>query len=307
MRLVNRGVNINMIISDAFCETALMYAVKYGQLKIVETLVKLTNCNLDHLDRNQQSALDMAIRAWLLQPIKERSVEDNTRYRIVECLLKAGSRQLSFKSLKGVITSVTRKSDGLQTIGQLVRLVCECGSVQVTSNLLGILASLRGTGEMLTKLIQHGACLPACFEASATEEVCLIPSHNAIILLRAFASPTLMRCIEDNMTGHLADVERHWMQYRHVVRLLVMAGYKPQMSLMNHLYSTHASMYRWIVLRQIRPNRLQDLTRNAIRREMPDNLVVGLKSLREIPNPVKQFLLFNDLWWSRSTTSIFQR
>lgn len=293
--LTNKGIDINMIISDVFCDTPLTYSVKYGYLEIVEILVVLPSCRIDQLDRNNHSALDEAIKAWLGGAVMPSEVRPNLgrRFRIIRCLLEAGARHVSVNFLDMVVFSTLSSPGGFELIGKLVRLFCEKGCVHVKSALLSVIVFYKGTASMIRSLVASAA-LPSYYVKKNPAQLS-VPMDNALVILRACAQVEILRRIDADTSSSFDCVEKHWTSYLKILRVFTLSGYPLQMFVLNYLYRCHADVYRWLVQYNTNPKPLLHLARNTIRKQMAANVSYALTSLDSIPESMKLYLLYSDV------------
>lgn len=293
--LNNKGIDINMIISDVFCDTALTYSVKYGYLEIVEILAFLPSCRIDQLDRNNHSALDEAIKAWLVGAVMPSEVRPNLgrRFRIIRCLLESGARQLSVNFLDMVVFSTLSSPGGFELIGKLVRLFCEKGCVHVKSALLSVIVFYKGTASMISSLVASAA-LPFYYMKKNPAQLS-VPMDNALVILRACAQVEILRRIDVDTSSSFELIEKHWRIYSKILRIFTLAGYPLQMFVLNYLYRCHADIYRWVVQYNTNPKPLLHLARNTIRKQIASNVSFALTSLDSIPESMKLYLLYSDV------------
>lgn len=294
-QLTNRGIDVNMVISDVFCDTALTYAVKYGYLEIVEILVKIPGCRLDQLDRNNHSALDEAVRTWLASAVPSAEVRSrlSSRFRIIRCLLEAGASHISANFLDMVVFSTLSTQSGFEFLAKLVHLFCKRGCSHVKSTLLSIVIFYQRTASMVGLLLVSAA-LPMYYVRKNPAQL-TIPFDNALLIIRTCAQREILRRVDADTSSSLEMIEKHWSEYRKIVRVFTLSGYPLQMFVVNYLFRCHADVLRWVIRYNNSPRPLQHLTRNVIRRQMEANVGFALSSIRYIPESLKLFLLFSDV------------
>jgi len=294
-QLTNKGIDVNMIISDVFCDTALTYSVKYGYLEIVETLAVLPSCRIDQLDRNNHSALDEAIRSWLVGAVMPSEVRPNLgrQFRIIRCLLEAGARQLSVNFLDMVVFSTFSSPSGFELIGKLVRLFCEKGCIHVKSAFLSVIVFYKGTASMIRSLVASAA-LPFYYIKKNPAQLS-VPMDNALVILRSCAQVEILRRIDADTSSRSDCTEKHWTTYSKIILIFTLAGHPIQMFVLNYLYRCHADVYRWLVQYNTNPKPLLHLARNAIRKQIAANVSFALTSLHSIPESMKLYLLYSDV------------
>lgn len=292
------GVDVNTVISDVFGDTPLTYAVKYGYLEVVETVLSLPGCRVDQLDRNKRSALDEAIRAWLVGAADSRQ-NNGRRFRIVRCLLEAEARQISTAFLDVAVFSALGSSRGRELVRKLAGSFREKGGSHVKSVLLSVLVSYGGTAAILGPLIASGA-RPSYYRSKSHTARLTMPLENALVLLRACARSDVIERVDSDARANLLERSSSggndsWPEYSKILRILTLSGRPLQMSVVNHLYRCHADAYRWLTGYRSRPRPLLHLARDAVRRQMADNVSHALTRINTIPKSVKRFLIFSDV------------
>jgi len=129
LRRLSNEVDINDVmnaaLSDAMSRSALAYAARCGYLEVVEALVDMPGCHIDHVDRAKRSAVDEAICAWAAAALdggERRQHDRGKRYRIVRLLLAAGASSLSRPALDAVLSSALDGDSGHQFVRKLVKV-----------------------------------------------------------------------------------------------------------------------------------------------------------------------------------------
>ena len=291
--LVNKGVDINTVISDVFCDTALSCAVKSGYLEVVEVLVEMPECRVDQRDRNKCSPIDEAIRSWMTSSSTETRHNIGKRFRIVRRLLEVGAKDLNATSLDILVFSAVKTIAGRDIVGKLVKLVCQKGSVHVKSVVLSVVISYRRTSTMVSALLLADS-QPLYYLLKDPARL-FMPVDNALVLIRATGDSQMLNRIECDTVGNLELVESSWSESRLVMCLLTLAGCQLQLYILNYLYSHHAGVYQWVIGYNSGPKSLLHLSRVAIRRHLEPNVIAALGRLHVLPEPLKLFLLFSDL------------
>jgi len=303
-KLVESGVDVNALLSDVFCNTALTCAVKCGYLEVVEALLEFPRCRLGALNRRKHSALDEGIRAWLRQQTSDDSGESgsDTRhqrgrtFRILRRLLEAGASTSSVAFLDSLVGKALSRTDGFHLVAKLTNVVCESGCAHIKGVLIGVLLAHFGTETLLTNLIVNNAVLPRHSQLDAlmvlAAEICL---NNLVVMIRAYADPGTLYSLTRLVASGLHWAESCWGEYYRILRMLTVAGAVIPMTVLNYLYGRHAEAYRWITEYNSSPKSLRHSSRDVIRKLLRGNVVAGLRALDEIPKFLKRYVMLADM------------
>ncbi len=291
--LVNKGIDINTVISEAFWDTPLTFAVKYGYLEVVEFLVSHPMCKINEKDRNNHSALDEAIKGWLQGMCKAGEKHNSAkRYRILKCVLSAGTTEVTSSFLDLIIYSCLNSLKGHRKLEKLVKVICDKGQPEIKSVTYSVFMTYKFTHDYLLKLLEAGA-IPEYYLIKEPARP-FMPLENAFLLLRATNNSEMLSRIECDTSCFMKSSHKMWVNYQHLLRLLTICGYALQLYIMNFLYCDHATFYKWVTAYRSTPKPLHDLCRVAVRQHLHPNVLVGVHKLPSLPESIKSYLTLND-------------
>ena len=279
-----------------FRDTPLIYVVKHGHLETLERLVQLPNCVVEQCDRNQRTALDHAIGAWLADSgqCRESRHYISRRYRIVNRLLASGAATVNMYYMSKLMCTALNSREGETRLDKLIYLICRAGSSRLKTAILFSLVCLKNTDAMLGKLSLSGANLFDFPFAGTIGH--FIPHTRAIMLVRSTNHPRLLASIErtasDTYLSALSTVDRNEpSEYWHLLNLLTLCGHVMQLRVLLYLRQHRSTMYTALRRYYTQPKTLTDLSRMAVRERCRPNVIAAVRNLHHIPHSIMDLLL----------------
>ena len=296
--LIRKGVDVNMFISDVFRDTPLTYAIKTGSYEIVDCLLQEAECDLNTANRDKHTPLDQAIRFWSATTTASTNItreEIQNRTEIIRLLLTSGAVDVTSSVLDDVINSLYVSPDGKHIISSLARIVSDDACVQVKSRLLSVLVPHTGS-YVLVYMLLHSGARPEAYLSKQPAVPPFMPPTNAILLIQATNNKRLLARIECDVACDLKRMLAEWFIYEEVLRLLVLAGYRLQMYVMNFTRRYQKDFYRWYIRFCSQPKSLTHLCRLKIRSQLLTNVAFSLHNMENIPLTIKEFITLKKLY-----------